>query len=98
MRGPVAERGEAVLLHGPIQRPVACRRRWSALVPAGRPRATTSKHADATVARVNEVPLVVAVDSPATPDVVALLDQHLADMYATSPAESVHALDHSALA
>jgi putative acetyltransferase len=30
--------------------------------------------------------------------VVALLEEHLADMYATSPAESVHALDAGALA
>jgi len=31
-------------------------------------------------------------------DVLQLLSEHLADMFATSPAESVHALDHSALA
>lgn len=31
------------------------------------------------------------------PQVLALLEQHLADMNATSPAESVHALDVSAL-
>ena len=30
-------------------------------------------------------------------DVHELLSEHLADMFATSPAESVHALDHSAL-
>jgi putative acetyltransferase len=30
-------------------------------------------------------------------DVHQLLSEHLADMFATSPAESVHALDHSAL-
>jgi len=36
-------------------------------------------------------------DDPARPDVHALLSEHLADMFATSPAESVHALDHSAL-
>ncbi|WP_425953632.1 GNAT family N-acetyltransferase [Xylanimonas sp. McL0601] len=47
---------------------------------------------------MSELPPAVTVDSPARPDVVALLDQHLADMYATSPAESVHALDHAALA
>lgn len=35
----------------------------------------------------------VAVEDPATPDVVVLLDEHLADMHATSPPESVHALD-----
>lgn len=36
-------------------------------------------------------------DDPARPDVHQLLSEHLADMFATSPAESVHALDHSAL-
>jgi len=36
-------------------------------------------------------------DSPTRADVRLLLDEHLADMFATSPAESVHALDHSAL-
>ena len=36
-------------------------------------------------------------DDPARADVRLLLDEHLADMFATSPAESVHALDHSAL-
>jgi putative acetyltransferase len=36
-------------------------------------------------------------DDPARGDVHQLLSEHLADMYATSPAESVHALDHSAL-
>ena len=40
----------------------------------------------------------VSPDDPRTPDVVALLSEHLADMYATSPAESVHALDVDALA
>jgi putative acetyltransferase len=39
----------------------------------------------------------IATDSPARDDVRRLLDEHLADMFATSPAESVHALDHSAL-
>ncbi len=42
-------------------------------------------------------PVILAVDSPARDDVRALLDEHLADMYATSPPESVHALDHTAL-
>ncbi|MCX6500441.1 MAG: GNAT family N-acetyltransferase [Arthrobacter sp.] len=42
--------------------------------------------------------IVVAPDSPARPDVRRLLDEHLADMFATSPADSVHALDHGALA
>ncbi|MFC7497345.1 MULTISPECIES: GNAT family N-acetyltransferase [unclassified Nocardioides] len=37
-------------------------------------------------------------DDPLTPDVVALLDEHLSDMHATSPPESVHALSHAALA
>lgn len=36
-------------------------------------------------------------DSPTRADVRQLLDEHLADMFATSPAESVHALDHAAL-
>ncbi|MFI6427671.1 GNAT family N-acetyltransferase [Promicromonospora sp. NPDC050880] len=39
----------------------------------------------------------IETDSPARDDVRQLLDEHLTDMYATSPAESVHALDHSAL-
>jgi putative acetyltransferase len=39
----------------------------------------------------------ITVDSPDRDDVRALLDEHLADMYATSPPESVHALDHTAL-
>src|SRR6478735_9191271 len=40
----------------------------------------------------------VARDNPARPDVRRLLEEHLADMFATSPAESVHALDPGALA
>jgi putative acetyltransferase len=36
-------------------------------------------------------------DDPGRDDVQRLLAGHLADMYATSPAESVHALDHAAL-
>ena len=36
-------------------------------------------------------------DDPARGDDHQLLSEHLADMFATSPAESVHALDHSAL-
>jgi putative acetyltransferase len=36
-------------------------------------------------------------DDPARADVHRLLSEHLADMFATSPGESVHALDHSAL-
>ncbi|MFI2487551.1 GNAT family N-acetyltransferase [Promicromonospora kroppenstedtii] len=39
----------------------------------------------------------VSPDSPARDDVLRLLDEHLTDMFATSPAESVHALDHAAL-
>jgi len=39
----------------------------------------------------------IATDSPTRDDVRSLLDEHLTDMFATSPAESVHALDHSAL-
>lgn len=39
----------------------------------------------------------VQIDSPMRVDVQLLLDEHLSDMYATSPAESVHALDHSVL-
>ena len=37
-------------------------------------------------------------DDPRNPDVVALLTEHLADMHATSPPESVHALDVDRLA
>lgn len=36
--------------------------------------------------------------SPHDPDVALLLDEHLAEMRATSPPESVHALPHEALA
>lgn len=36
-------------------------------------------------------------DDPFAPDVLLLLDEHLADMRATSPPESVHALEPSAL-
>ncbi len=39
----------------------------------------------------------IAVEDPASPGVAAFLGEHLADMYATSPPESVHALDVSAL-
>ena len=42
--------------------------------------------------------LTITIDDPTAPDVLALLGEHLADMYATSPAESVHALDPTALA
>jgi putative acetyltransferase len=36
-------------------------------------------------------------DEPTRPDIEALLREHLADMHATSPPESVHALDHVGL-
>ncbi|HEY0247942.1 MAG TPA: GNAT family N-acetyltransferase [Gryllotalpicola sp.] len=42
--------------------------------------------------------MIIAVDDPRAPDVLALLAEHLSDMFATSPAESVHALDPAALA
>ncbi|GAB3867998.1 GNAT family N-acetyltransferase [Nocardioides maradonensis] len=41
--------------------------------------------------------MIIDVDDPLRPDVLALLEEHLADMYATSPPESVHALDPEAL-
>ncbi|WP_240044470.1 GNAT family N-acetyltransferase [Nocardioides albidus] len=40
----------------------------------------------------------IHLDDPRRPDVLGLLEEHLTDMYATSPAESVHALDPDALA
>lgn len=40
----------------------------------------------------------ITTDDPRRPDVLALLEEHLVDMYATSPADSVHALDPAALA
>jgi putative acetyltransferase len=43
------------------------------------------------------VPLQAERDDPRRADVVALLTEHLADMHATSPAESVHALDPDGL-
>ena len=39
----------------------------------------------------------VQVDDPARPDVCALLEEHLREMYELSPPESVHALDVSRL-
>ncbi|HEY3632700.1 MAG TPA: GNAT family N-acetyltransferase [Jatrophihabitantaceae bacterium] len=36
-------------------------------------------------------------DHPSRPDVARLLAEHLTDMHATSPPESVHALDHTEL-
>jgi putative acetyltransferase len=41
---------------------------------------------------------VIGVEDPFTPDIADLLTEHLADMRATSPPESVHALDPDALA
>lgn len=40
----------------------------------------------------------IDVDDPLRADVLALLEEHLIDMYANSPACSVHALDAAALA
>ncbi|GAA4162076.1 GNAT family N-acetyltransferase [Gryllotalpicola daejeonensis] len=42
--------------------------------------------------------MIIAVDDPKAVDVLELLAEHLRDMHATSPAESVHALDPNALA
>jgi putative acetyltransferase len=42
--------------------------------------------------------VIIARDDPEAPDVMALLEEHLRDMYATSPACSVHALDREGLA
>jgi putative acetyltransferase len=39
----------------------------------------------------------IQIDDPARPDVYALLDEHLRDMYELSPPESVHALDVNGL-
>jgi putative acetyltransferase len=39
----------------------------------------------------------VEIDDPERPDVYALLEEHLRNMYALSPPESVHALDVSRL-
>lgn len=41
--------------------------------------------------------MLIAVEDPSTADVAAFLGEHLADMYATSPPDSVHALDVAAL-
>ena len=41
--------------------------------------------------------VLVAADDPFAPDVLLLLDEHLADMRATSPPESVHALEPGSL-
>ncbi len=42
--------------------------------------------------------ILIGRDTPEREDVQQLLGEHLADMYATSPPESVHALDPAALA
>lgn len=42
--------------------------------------------------------MLIGADDPLRPDVLALLEEHLADMRATSPPESVHALDPTDLA
>lgn len=39
----------------------------------------------------------ISIDDPTRPDVTALLAEHLEDMFATSPPESVHALEPAAL-
>ncbi len=39
----------------------------------------------------------ITIEDPATPDIVNMLEMHLADMRATSPPECVHALDIKAL-
>ncbi|MEV6276118.1 GNAT family N-acetyltransferase [Nocardia sp. NPDC051832] len=41
----------------------------------------------------SQPPLHITVDDLAGPEIAALLTQHLADMYANSPEDSVHALD-----
>ena len=59
-----------------------------------------SKAAGSRVDVVNgkfEAMISIDRDDPTRDDVHQLLSEHLADMFATSPAESVHALDHSAL-
>ena len=42
--------------------------------------------------------ILIGRDTPEREDVLQLLGEHLADMYATSPPESVHALDPAGLA
>ncbi|MFD0808140.1 GNAT family N-acetyltransferase [Nocardioides caeni] len=58
------------------------------------PRGPPPRHEQAS-GRMGDVQ--IQVDDPRRPDVLTLLEEHLADMYATSPAESVHALDPDAL-
>ena len=46
-----------------------------------------------------EIPaFVIAAEPPTTPDILALLDAHLADMHRCSPARNVHALPAKKLA
>ena len=42
--------------------------------------------------------MIIAIDNPTADDVLPLLAEHLADMYAASPPESVHALKPAELA
>ena len=42
--------------------------------------------------------MIIAIDDPTADDVLPLLAEHLADMFAASPAESVHALNPAELA
>lgn len=57
--------------------------------------AAGAQRADGPAARP---PLLIAVDSPHAPDVVALIERHLSGMLEFSPPESVHALAAEALA
>ena len=41
--------------------------------------------------------MIIIIDDVTHPAVLALLEEHLADMHAFSPPESVHALDHNEL-
>lgn len=41
--------------------------------------------------------MIISVERPERADVLALLSEHLGEMHATSPKESVHALDAAAL-
>ncbi len=52
---------------------------------------------DTGVAHTPGTGIEIAIERPDRPDVVALLTEHLAEMHATSPAGSVHALDLTAL-
>ena len=50
-------------------------------------------HARAVSETTTRADVRVAVEDPTAEDVLALLQEHLDDMHATSPPESVHALD-----